>query len=121
MNRSLRTLLGAVAALVLTGTLTAPAHGQAKAIPGCDWGTNHDVYVECQGGAGRYTAVGRARNFFHGRIHLWGPNMDVWSDIRDWPSASGAGHNAGRVCAEGWRLNPNGTWSSVGLPCVWVT
>ncbi|MFI0419219.1 hypothetical protein [Spongiactinospora sp. 9N601] len=122
MKRSLRTLLGAVAALVFTGTLlSAPANGQTKAILGCDWGTNHDVYVECVGGADRYSAVGRARNYFYGQIHLWGPNLDVWGPVGDWPSASGQGHNGGWVCAEGWRINPDGSRSSVGLPCVQVT
>lgn len=108
------------AILVASTMLTAPANAKSEQI-GCDYGTNHQVRVECWGTAAGYTAAGLALTDFYGHIDLWGPGIPRRSGPNGTrPTVSASGHGEGWVCAEGWRLNSDGTWSSVGLPCIYV-
>jgi hypothetical protein len=132
-------LLTSVAALMLAGVGAASADtaqalvdnvwtcdGQTclrvlppgAATPMDDSGCNHQVCIYLRGNAtSGYSSTGEGDNFY-GKIHVWGPNLDVWGNDSNNPTASGNGRGRGRSCAEGWKRTSDNSYTSVGLPCV---
>ncbi|NYH77878.1 hypothetical protein FHR84_001192 [Actinopolyspora biskrensis] len=98
-------------------TLPAEETPTPKDASGC----NHSVCIDVRGDATNgYSTVGRGYDFY-GYIHVWGPNMNVRGPHSNEPTASGSGRGSGKTCAEGWKAISGGQYTSVGLPCVYVS
>lgn len=101
-----KTRVAGAVVLAVAGLTLAPSVAQAAPSVNCvdDYGTNFQVRVQYCGGQNGYTAEGfnHSGDGFWGHIEIWGPGMNR--------------HNG----PDGWRRNGNGTWSSVGLPCVTI-
>ncbi len=118
-----RRLGGALAATGVVGALVLlPGSAQAAEMA-CDYGTNGKVKIQfCQIGGGYFDGEGlNHSDGFYGHIDVWGPGIPRHNDgDRFRPNNTVRGYGSGWLCAEGWQLNSDGSWSSVGLPCVFV-
>ncbi|MFD9944855.1 hypothetical protein ACFWYW_39535 [Nonomuraea sp. NPDC059023] len=79
-------------------------------------GCNFKTCVTLTGNASKYYITGSGHGFF-GHVHIWGPGVNRYSDIRANPSITTLGRGAGKACAEGWDLQQPPTGPSVGLAC----
>ncbi|MEV4754938.1 hypothetical protein AB0J86_07475 [Micromonospora sp. NPDC049559] len=91
----------------------------AAAAPLDDSGCSRDTCIEMYGGAGGYSAIGYADDYFYGHVDLWGPGLPFRNGPEGpSPTVSGNGRGVGAVCAQGWASIGGGRYESRGLPCV---
>ncbi|GIG55912.1 hypothetical protein Lfu02_02840 [Longispora fulva] len=114
---TIATLAATVAPFAAAGT----AHASANGPSGCN--NNVCIYTSYTGTGWRVWGEFRS-GAAEGHIDFWGPNgfhasspNGYWTAGGDTQAWSGSGN--GQLCAQGWS-RANGTWSSVGLPCVAV-
>ncbi|MEO6082199.1 MAG: hypothetical protein ABIQ18_03750 [Umezawaea sp.] len=121
-GRKIRSLALAVA--TTAGLAVAPGVANATSPAACptDYGTNFQVRVQYCGSQNGYTAEAfNIGSEFWGHIEIWGPGINRQNGPDGpRPSVRVNGFGRGDLCAQGWRRNDNGSWSSVGLPCVTI-
>jgi hypothetical protein len=120
IRRRLGGLLTTTAAAV--SMFLIPGSAEASVLA-CDYGTNFQVRIQfCHIGGRIFDGEGlNIGDGFYGHIDVWGPGIARHHDgDRFRPNNTVRGEGSGYLCAEGWRRNNDGSWSSVGLPCVFV-
>ncbi|GAA3071177.1 hypothetical protein [Streptosporangium carneum] len=107
--------LTALAALVPTVALSAPAQAQTASRVSCAG----EVCVEYSGSKNGFYAVTHGFGFY-GHVDLWGPGVSFRHspDMQD-PGVGANGIGAGWLCAHGWK-HENGNFIDMGFPCVEV-
>lgn len=118
-------LATAGAGLVLMAGTAAAA---PSVIPRNATGTNGTVKITISGGPARWNVSGRwfgasANDDWVGHIQIIGPNgfSRNGADARDPQLNNVIGSGAGKVCAIGWKLNSNHTYTKQGEPCETVS
>ncbi|MGZ0152863.1 hypothetical protein ACXJJ3_37800 [Kribbella sp. WER1] len=139
------TFLPAIAAAaVAAAVVLAPATAQAAPSPArpasevttsrpaaaagisASWshGCNGSVCIYARYTGTGWEAYGQANGGFYGHIDVFGPDHVTHHSGPDRPWNAGnqtthfTGRGAGSVCAQAWKLETTGRYSSIGLPCV---